>query len=137
MTRPVPPDSLPSDGIGGCDGGHGIDSGDGIDCPVCARDRGQDCGCWTPSPDCWRPECWWSASCCCCAALIAPAALAAAGLGPAAGPGWDRVLAHLTVGVAGELVVRRRGRWSGSVRVLADLAVLVAAVAVLWWGWWA
>lgn len=69
------------------------------------------------------------------AALIAPAALAAAGLGDADGPGWARVAAHLAVGAAGEVVVRRRARWSRAGRILADLAVVLAALAVLGWAW--
>lgn len=68
-------------------------------------------------------------------ALIAPGLLAAAGLGPADGPGWDRVLAHLGVGVAGELVVRLRRGWPMPVRIGADSAVTVAAVALIWWAW--
>ena len=69
------------------------------------------------------------------AALIAPAAVAAAGLGVADGPGWDRVLAQLAVGVAGETVVLLRRRWSTVIRVLADSAVVVAALLVIWWAW--
>ncbi len=137
MTRPVPPDSLPSDGIGGSDGGHGIDSGYGIDGPASRTRPGPGLRLLDALTGLLAAGVLVVGVVLLLAALIAPAALAAAGLGPAAGPGWDRVLAHLTVGVAGELVVRLRGRWSGSVRVLADLAVLVAAVAVLWWGWWA
>lgn len=70
------------------------------------------------------------------AALIAPSVLAAADLGSADGPGWDRVAAHLAVGGAGEAVVRLRRRWPVTVRMAADLAVVVAAVAVIGWGWW-
>ena len=69
------------------------------------------------------------------AAILAPALLAAAGLGEAEGPGWIRVLSHLAVGVLGELVVRLRPRWPTKARVLADLAVVAAALAVIWWGW--
>lgn len=67
--------------------------------------------------------------------LIAPAALSAAGLGEASGPGWSAVMAHLAVGVVGEVVVRLRDRWPPMVRVPAELAVLVAALAVLGWVW--
>ncbi|MGS0684172.1 hypothetical protein ACVBEQ_03255 [Nakamurella sp. GG22] len=70
------------------------------------------------------------------AELIAPTALPAAGLGPAAGPGWSSVLAHLVVGGAGEVVVRLRDRWPVGVRAGADAAVIVAVLAVLWWHWW-
>ena len=70
------------------------------------------------------------------AVLIAPTALPAVGLGPAAGPGWSSVLAHLAVGGAGELVVRLRGRWSTGVRAGADATVIAAVLAVLWWQWW-
>jgi hypothetical protein len=69
------------------------------------------------------------------AAILAPAVLAAAGLGQAQGPGWISVLSHLAVGGLGELVVRRRSRWPATARWLADLAVIVAALAVIWWGW--
>ena len=69
------------------------------------------------------------------AALFSPAVLAAAGLGDAEGPGWIRVLLHLAVGGLGELVVRLRTRWSTSTRLLADLAVVAAALALIWWGW--
>lgn len=69
------------------------------------------------------------------AALIAPAAVAAAGLGVADGPGWDRVITHMVVGVAGELVVLLRSRWPTVVRALADTIVVVAALMVFWWAW--
>ena len=69
-------------------------------------------------------------------ALIAPARLAAAGHGGANGPGWDRVIAHLAVGVAGEVVVRLRRNWSAPARVAADAAVILGSVGVIWWGWW-
>ena len=69
------------------------------------------------------------------AALIAPAAVAAAGLGVADGPGWARVIAHLGVGVAGELVVLLRDRWPVVVRALADTIVVIAALTVIWWAW--
>jgi len=70
------------------------------------------------------------------AAVLAPALPSAVDLGSAAGPGWDRVVAHLAVGVVGEAVVRFRGRWSTTARAGADLAVVLAAVVVIWWGWW-
>lgn len=70
------------------------------------------------------------------AALIAPAALSAAGLGAATGPGWQRVAAHLLVGVSGELVVHLRRRWPPTVRGGVDLAVIVAALVVIGWAWW-
>ena len=69
------------------------------------------------------------------AAILSPAVLAAAGLGDAEGPGWIRVLLHLAVGGLGEMVVRLRTRWSISTRWLADLAVVAAALAVIWWSW--
>lgn len=69
------------------------------------------------------------------AALVAPPAVAAAGLGVADGPGWSTVLAHLLVGVAGEAVVSLRRRWSTVIRVSADLAVVLAALLVIWWAW--
>ena len=69
------------------------------------------------------------------AALIAPSLVAAAGLGVAAGPGWDRVLAQLAVGVVGETVVLLRRRWPMTVRGFADGAVVVAALLVIWWAW--
>lgn len=69
-------------------------------------------------------------------ALIAPARLAAAGHVSADGPGWDRVIVHLAVGAAGEVVVRRRGNWPAPVRVAADAAVILGSVGVIWWGWW-
>jgi len=70
------------------------------------------------------------------AAVVAPAALAAAGLGAADGPGWNKVTAHLAVGVVGELVVRfGRGRSTG-IRLLADLVVVLAAMILIWWAWW-
>lgn len=69
------------------------------------------------------------------AAVIAPGAVAAAGLGVANGPGWARVIAHLAVGTVGELVVLLRHRWPRPVRVLADAAVVLAALLVIWWAW--
>jgi hypothetical protein len=69
------------------------------------------------------------------AQLIAPSALTA-GWGPATGPGWPRVVAHLVVGAAGELVVRFRGRLPGPARATADAAVVVAAVVLVGCGWW-
>jgi hypothetical protein len=69
------------------------------------------------------------------AALVAPGLLAAAGLGPADGPGWGRVLAHLGVGVVGELVVRLRGGWPMATRIGADAAVTVAVLVLIWWAW--
>jgi hypothetical protein len=71
------------------------------------------------------------------AALVAPAVLPGMGLGPADGPGWWRVGGHLLVGVAGELVVHGRRNWPSAVRVTADLGVVLAAVVVIWWSWWA
>lgn len=70
------------------------------------------------------------------AALLAPTLLSTAELGPADGPGWGRVIAHLGVGVAGELVVRFRRYWPAAGRVGADCAVILAAVVLLWWAWW-
>ena len=69
------------------------------------------------------------------AAVIAPSAVAAAGLGVADGPGWDRVIAHLAVGAAGEVVVLLRRRWPTVVRGLADAVVVLAALMVIWWAW--
>lgn len=71
------------------------------------------------------------------AQVLAPALLpAAAGWGAATGPGWASVLAHVGVGVAGEVVVRaRRGR-PAPVRVVADAAVIVAALVVIARAWW-
>jgi hypothetical protein len=69
------------------------------------------------------------------AEIFSPAVLAAAGLGDAEGPGWIRVLLHLAVGGIGELIVRLRVRWSINIRWLADLAVVAAALAAIWWGW--
>lgn len=66
--------------------------------------------------------------------LIAP--LSAAGWGQAAGPGWPSVLAHLSVGVVGELVVRLRGRLPRALRVTADGAVVFSAGFVVAWAWW-
>lgn len=70
------------------------------------------------------------------AALLAPAVLSAAGWGSATGPGWARVLAHLVVGGAGEAIYRTRRRRRGALRVLPDLVVVVAAVAVVALAWW-
>ncbi|MEP6560168.1 MAG: hypothetical protein ABJD68_03720 [Nakamurella sp.] len=69
------------------------------------------------------------------AAVFSPAILAAVGLGEADGPGWIRVISHLLVGGLGELVVRRRSGWPITARGLADLAVVAAALAVIWWAW--
>jgi hypothetical protein len=69
------------------------------------------------------------------ASLIAPSAVAAAGLGVADGPGWDRVIAHLVVGAAGELVVLLRRRWPTFFGAMADVVVIVAALPVIWWAW--
>jgi hypothetical protein len=70
------------------------------------------------------------------AQLLAPALVSAAGWGTATGPGWAHVLAHLLVGLAGEVVFRTRHRRTAGVRVLADAAVVVAALAVIAWAWW-
>jgi hypothetical protein len=70
------------------------------------------------------------------AQLLAPALLPAAGWGAATGPGWTGVGAHLLVGLAGEAVVRMRRRWAGPLRLGADLAVIVGALAVIAWAWW-
>ncbi|WP_395725670.1 hypothetical protein [Nakamurella sp.] len=70
------------------------------------------------------------------AQLLAPALLSAAGWGVATGPGWIRVLVHLLVGGIGEAVYRTRQRRTGPVRVVADVVVVVAAVAVIGWAWW-
>ncbi|MBM9474985.1 hypothetical protein JL107_00870 [Nakamurella flavida] len=68
--------------------------------------------------------------------LLAPSVLAAWGVQDAAGPTWGRVVAHVAVGVAGEVVVGLRARWSTSARAGADATVIVLSLAVLWWGWW-
>lgn len=68
--------------------------------------------------------------------VLAPTVLTDWGIAAAQGPGWARAGGHLAVGVAGEVVLALRRRWSPSVRVAADGAVVVAALAVLWWGWW-
>jgi len=70
------------------------------------------------------------------AQLLAPALLLAAGRGVATGPGWIRVLVHLLVGGFGEAVYRTRHRRTGSVRVMADVAFVVAVVPVIAWAWW-
>ena len=70
------------------------------------------------------------------AQLIAPSALTMAGWGPATGPGWPRVVAHLIVGAAGELVVRLRGRMARPARAAADVMVVVAAAVTIGWAWW-
>lgn len=70
------------------------------------------------------------------AQLLAPAVLAAAGWGAATGPGWARVVAHLIVGGAGETIHRTRARRRGAWRVLPDLAVVAAALAVVALSWW-
>lgn len=70
------------------------------------------------------------------AQLLAPALLSAAGWGVATGPGWIRVFVHLLVGGFGEAVYRTRQGRTGSVRVVADVVVVVAAVAVVAWAWW-
>lgn len=70
------------------------------------------------------------------AQVLAPALLSAAGWGAATGPGWVRVLAHLLVGAAGEVVVRARHRWAGTIRAVADVAVIAAALAVVARAWW-
>lgn len=70
------------------------------------------------------------------AQLLAPALVSAAGWGVATGPGWIRVLTHLLVGGFGEAVYRTRQRRTGTVRVVADVVVVAAAVAVIAWAWW-
>lgn len=70
------------------------------------------------------------------AQLLAPAVLSAAGWGSATGPGWARVLAHLVVGGAGEVTYRTRRRRRGALRVVPDLAVVVATVGVVAIAWW-
>jgi hypothetical protein len=70
------------------------------------------------------------------AEIAAPAVLAAAGLGPAQGPGPVTVVAHLSVGIIGEIVVRVRGRWPAVVRAIVDCVIIAAAVTVLAVTWW-
>jgi hypothetical protein len=70
------------------------------------------------------------------AQLFAPALLSMAGWGEATGPGWPRVAAHLVVGVAGEVLVRVRGRLPAAVRVGADFGVVIAALVTIGWAWW-
>lgn len=70
------------------------------------------------------------------AQLLAPSVLDDTGLARATGPGWGRVVAHLAVGAAGEIVVLCRGRLPVAARVCADIAVLLAVIAILWFAWW-
>jgi hypothetical protein len=70
------------------------------------------------------------------AAIIAPGLLDAAGLGPALGPGGPTVIAHLVVGVGGELAIRLRRRWPPAGRVVVDCVIIAAAVIVLARTWW-
>ncbi len=70
------------------------------------------------------------------AQFLAPPLLSMAGWGQATGPGWARIGAHLVVGVAGEVVVRFRGRLGRPARAAADLAVVAAAVGTIAWAWW-
>lgn len=68
--------------------------------------------------------------------LLAPSVLATWGVQDAAGPAWGGVIAHLAVGVAGEVVAGLRARWSTTARAGADATVILLSLAVLWWGWW-
>lgn len=58
------------------------------------------------------------------------------GLGAASGPGWARVILHILVGAAGELV-RLARRWSQPlVRGLLAGGVIFAVIVVCWVVWW-
>lgn len=68
--------------------------------------------------------------------LLAPSALGGTGLARATGPGWGSVAAHLAVGLGGEALVLCRNRLPDVARACADVAVLLAVAATLWFAWW-
>lgn len=70
-------------------------------------------------------------------ALVALELLAPHIIDGASGPGWGVALAHLGVGVCGEVLRANRFRVSAVVRTFAAAAVLAIALAVIagcWWG---
>ena len=69
------------------------------------------------------------------AQVLAPR-LGGTGLEAAVGPGWDRALAALGVGVAGEVLRALRRRLPVGARTSAAVAVLVGTGALLWFTWW-
>lgn len=68
--------------------------------------------------------------------LIAPELAPGTGMSAAAGPTWWRALAHVGVGVVGELGVWARPRMGRAARVWAATAVVLMTGAVLWLAWW-
>lgn len=68
--------------------------------------------------------------------LLAPRLFPGSGLAAATGPGWGRVALHLAVGAAGEATVLLRRRCGVPIRAALAAAVIIGAVAVLWFGWW-
>ncbi|SDP42466.1 hypothetical protein SAMN04515671_4169 [Nakamurella panacisegetis] len=69
-------------------------------------------------------------------AAVAPALIGGSGLSATDGPRLDRILVPLIVGGAGESMRLFRPRWNTPVRAVAAVAVVVASLLALWWGWW-
>lgn len=67
---------------------------------------------------------------------LAPAFLSGSGLSATDGPRWDRILAPLIIGVAGELSRRLRRGHGTRVRLATAAITVLLCLAALWWGWW-
>jgi len=69
------------------------------------------------------------------AQLVAPR-LGGTGLEAAVGPGWDRAVAALAVGVLGELFRALRKRLPVGARAVIAVTLLLGIGALLWFTWW-
>jgi hypothetical protein len=69
------------------------------------------------------------------AQVLAPR-LGGTGLEAAVGPGWDRAVATLAVGVVGELLRALRRRLAVAARAAVAVVVLLGIGALLWFTWW-
>ncbi len=69
------------------------------------------------------------------AMLVLPSAGVAA-YDSTTGPGWGRVVAHLAVGVAGEVAGQLARRRPRPVRIAVAAVTVVAVLAVLALSWW-
>lgn len=66
--------------------------------------------------------------------LLAPSFVPAAGAAGGAGPWWGIGL-HLSVGVLGELALRRRPDRRPGPRLVIDVTVIAVVAVVLWFVW--
>lgn len=69
--------------------------------------------------------------------FLAPLIAPGEGLAAATGPGWNRVVAQLVVGVAGEALVIARGRLAVVLRWVGAVLIVLAGVVALYYSWWA